>query len=53
MFDEIFMFKELVEYFKLIEKIVYWLVVEGKLSGFKVGGSWCFCIGDIEVWINK
>lgn len=53
MSDEILTLKELAEYLKLTEKTAYRLAAEGKLPGFKVGGSWRFRTGDIEAWINK
>jgi len=45
--------KEVAEYLKLAEKTAYRLAAEGKLPGFKVGGSWRFKKGDIEIWIEK
>ena len=44
-------FKEVAEYLKLAEKTAYRLAAEGKLPGFKVGGSWRFKRDDIEKWI--
>jgi len=38
---------------KLAEKTAYYLAAEGKLSGFKVGGSWRFKESDIESWIEQ
>ncbi len=40
MTDEILTLKEVAQYLKLAEKIAYRLASEGKLPGFKVGGSW-------------
>ncbi len=37
--DEILALKEIAVYLKLAEKTIYRLAVEGKLPGFKVGGS--------------
>ncbi|MES9874472.1 MAG: helix-turn-helix domain-containing protein [Candidatus Sedimenticola sp. 6PFRAG7] len=51
--DEILTLKEVAEYLKLAEKTAYRLAAEGKLPGFKVGGSWRFRQSDIESWINK
>ena len=51
--DEIPAFKEIVKYFKLADKTAYRLAAEGKLPGFKVGGSWRFERQDIEEWIAK
>ena len=53
MSDEILTLKELAEYLKLTEKTAYRLAAEGKLPGFKVGGSWRFKSEDIDAWIQK
>lgn len=53
MTDEILTLKEVAEYLKLAEKTAYRLAAEGKLPGFKVGGSWRFKRKDIEVWIEN
>lgn len=53
MSDEILTLKELAEYLKLTEKTAYRLAAEGKLPGFKVGGSWRFRREDINAWIQK
>ena len=53
MSDEIITLKEVAEYLKLAEKTTYRLAAEGKLPGFKVGGSWRFKKEDIESWIEK
>ena len=52
MTDEILTLKEVAEYLKLAEKTAYRLAAEGKLPGFKVGGSWRFKREDIEKWIK-
>ncbi len=52
MTDEILTLKEVAEYLKLAEKTAYRLAAEGKLPGFKVGGSWRFKKTDIESWIE-
>jgi excisionase family DNA binding protein len=52
MSDEILTLKELAKYLKLTEKTAYRLAAEGKLPGFKVGGSWRFKLVDIETWIE-
>ena len=52
MTDEILTLKEGAEYLKLAEKTAYRLAAEGKLPGFKVGGSWRFKQQDIESWIE-
>ncbi len=53
MTDEILTLKEVAAYLKLAEKTAYRLAAEGKLPGFKVGGSWRFKREDIEDWISK
>jgi len=52
MTDEILTLKEVAEYLKLAEKTAYRLAAEGKLPGFKVGGSWRFKQQDIAAWIE-
>lgn len=49
---EIFTIKELSLYLKLTEKTAYRLASEGKLPGFKVGGSWRFRKTEIDSWIK-
>lgn len=51
--DEMFTIKELSSYLKLAEKTAYRLVAEGKIPGFKVGGSWRFRRSEIDRWIRK
>lgn len=53
MTDEILTLKEVAQYLKLAEKTAYRLASEGKLPGFKVGGSWRFKKVDIESWISE
>lgn len=53
MSDQILTLKELAEYLKLTEKTGYRLAAEGKLPGFKVGGSWRFKKIDLEKWIEN
>ena len=53
MTDEILTLKEVAIYLKLAEKTAYRLAAEGKLPGFKVGGSWRFKREDIESWISE
>ena len=53
MTDEILTLKEVAEYLKLAEKTAYRLAAEGKLPGFKVGGSWRFKREDIFLWIEE
>lgn len=52
MTDQILTLKEVAQYLKLAEKTAYRLAAEGKLPGFKVGGSWRFRSEDVEAWIN-
>lgn len=51
MSDEILTLKEVAQYLKLAEKTAYRLAAEGKLPGFKVGGSWRFRRQELEAWI--
>lgn len=53
MTDQILTLKEVAAYLKLAEKTAYKLAAEGKLPGFKVGGSWRFKSVDIERWIEE
>lgn len=53
MSDEILTLKEVAQYLKLTEKTAYRLAAEGKLPGFKVGGSWRFKREDILQWIEE
>lgn len=53
MTDEILTLKEVAEYLKLAEKTAYRLAAEGKLPGFKVGGSWRFKREDVQKWIEE
>ncbi len=46
--SDIMTIKELSEYLKLNEKTAYRLAAEGKIPGFKVGGSWRFRFDEIE-----
>jgi len=53
MTDEILTIQEISTYLKLNEKTAYRLASEGKLPGFKVGGSWRFKRVDLETWIEE
>lgn len=53
MTDQILTLKEIAAYLKLAEKTAYKLAADGKLPGFKVGGSWRFKQEDIERWIEE
>jgi excisionase family DNA binding protein len=50
--DEILTVREVAAYLKIKEKTAYRLAAEGKIPGFKVGGSWRFRQQDIESWIE-
>jgi len=52
MTDEILTLKEVAKYLKLADKTAYRLAAEGKIPGFKVGGSWRFRRGEIGAWIE-
>ena len=52
MVDQILTLKEVAAYLKLAEKTAYRLAGEGKLPGFKIGGSWRFKREDLEAWIE-
>ena len=52
MTNQILAIKDVAIYLKLAEKTAYKLAAEGKLPGFKVGGSWRFKQADIESWIE-
>lgn len=51
--DEIVTLDEVADYLKLAKKTAYRLAADGKLPGFKVGGSWRFKRDDIEKWIEE
>lgn len=51
--DQILTLKEVAVYLRLAEKTAYRLASEGKLPGFKVGGSWRFKREDLEAWIQE
>ena len=53
MTDTILTLKEVAEYLKLAEKTAYRLAADGKLPGFKVGGSWRFKQQDVAAWIEE
>jgi len=50
---DIFTIKELSDYLKLAEKTAYRLTSEGRIPGFKVGGSWRFRKSEIDRWIKE
>ena len=49
---DIMTIREISDYLKLTEKTAYRLAAEGKIPGFKVGGSWRFKRSEIENWIK-
>jgi excisionase family DNA binding protein len=51
--NDIMTIKEVADYLKLNEKTAYRLVLDGKIPGFKVGGSWRFRKSQIEEWIRE
>ena len=50
---DILTIKDVAEYLKIKEKTAYKLAAEGKLPGFKAGGSWRFRQSEIEKWIKR
>jgi excisionase family DNA binding protein len=52
MTDQILTLKDVAIYLKLTDKTAYRLASEGKLPGFKVGGSWRFKREDLDAWIE-
>ena len=53
MTDQILTLKQVAQYLQLAEKTTYRLAADGKLPGFKVGGSWRFKKNDLEHWIEQ
>jgi excisionase family DNA binding protein len=53
MTEQILTIRELANFLKLTEKTAYRLAAEGKIPGFKVGGSWRFKQSDIDIWIEE
>ncbi|MGI2097449.1 methylation-associated defense system helix-turn-helix domain-containing protein MAD1 [Shewanella glacialipiscicola] len=53
MVNDILTIQEVATYLKLNEKTTYRLASEGKLPGFKVGGTWRFKRTDLDNWIEK
>lgn len=51
--DEILTIREVAELLKINEKTAYRLAAEGKIPGFKVGGSWRFDRQEIFNWIKR
>lgn len=53
MAEQIMTIKEVAEYLKLNEKTAYRLVSQGKIPGFKVGGTWRFHRNELEDWVKQ
>lgn len=53
MAETIMTIKEVAEYLKLNEKTTYRLVSQGKIPGFKVGGTWRFHRNELEDWVKQ
>ena len=51
--DEILTIREVAELLKINEKTAYRLTADGKIPGFRVGGSWRFRLSDIDQWIEE
>ena len=51
--NDIMTIREVSELLKINEKTAYRLAAEGKLPGFKVGGSWRFERQEISNWIRR
>jgi excisionase family DNA binding protein len=50
---EILTIREVAELLKINEKTAYRLAADGKIPGFRVGGSWRFRRTDIDQWIEE
>ncbi|MCC7428678.1 MAG: helix-turn-helix domain-containing protein [Alphaproteobacteria bacterium] len=53
MANEILTIREVAELLKINEKTAYKLAADGKIPGFKVGGSWRFDRQEIASWIKR
>ena len=51
--ENIMTIREVAVYLRLTQKTAYRLALEGKIPGFKVGGSWRFSFSEIENWIDQ
>lgn len=51
--DDIMTIADVSAFLKIAEKTTYRLALEGKIPGFKVGGSWRFKKEDIDSWITN
>ena len=45
--------KQLAEYLQINEKLIYRLIKEKDLPGFRLGYEWRFKKSDIDKWIEK
>lgn len=45
--------RQVAEYLNVDAKVIYRLVQNGELPGFKVAGTWRFKKVDIEAWIEE
>lgn len=52
MTEDIMTMWEVADFLRLTEKTAYRLASEGKIPGFKVGGSWRFRKEEIDAWIE-
>lgn len=43
---------ELADYLKLKKQTIYNWLSDGKISGFKVGGTWRFARRDVDAWLR-
>jgi excisionase family DNA binding protein len=53
MSDEILTMREVAELLKINDKTAYRLAADGKIPGFRVGGSWRFRRADLIKWISE
>lgn len=51
--DEIMTIREVSDFLRLTEKTAYRFALEGKIPGFKVGGTWRFRKSEIDRWISE
>lgn len=50
---EILTIKQVAGYLRVTERTIYRLAAAKKIPAFKVGGSWRFSRGDIDIWIKQ
>ena len=51
--SDIMTIREVTGYLKLTEKTAYRHAADGKIPGFKVGGTWRFLRSEIDRWIER